>query len=69
MRRRETVALPEALSRHLRSRRHGGTFTRIDPDQDLVAAYFEVTLHVNEKMEQLGNADLVQDVIAAAVDD
>ncbi len=47
----------------------GGTFLWVDPEQELVAAYFEVTLRMNERMEQLWNADLFQDVIAAAVDD
>lgn len=42
----------------------------MDAAQQLVAAYFEVTLRMNEtQTEQYWNADLFQDVIAAAVDD
>jgi CubicO group peptidase (beta-lactamase class C family) len=49
---------------------YGGTFTWVDPAKELVAAYFEVTLRMNpEKTEQLWNADLFQDVIAAAVEE
>jgi CubicO group peptidase (beta-lactamase class C family) len=48
----------------------GGTFTWVDPFQQLVGVYFEVTLRTNEeKTEQYWNADLFQDVIAAAVED
>jgi serine-type D-Ala-D-Ala carboxypeptidase len=48
---------------------YGGTFTWVDPAQQLVAAYFEVTLRMNEeKTEQYWDADLFQDVISAAVD-
>jgi hypothetical protein len=31
--------------------------------------YFEVCMHMNENMEMLWNADLFQDMVAAAVDD
>jgi CubicO group peptidase (beta-lactamase class C family) len=57
--------------RSLRTYDHGGmggTFLWVDPEQELVAAYFEVTLRMNERMEQLWNADLFQDVVAAADD-
>lgn len=47
----------------------GGTFTWVDPLQDLVAAYFEVALVLNDNMEMLWNADLFQNVIGAAVDE
>jgi CubicO group peptidase (beta-lactamase class C family) len=49
---------------------YGGTFTWVDPAQQIVAAYFEVTLRMNEtKTEQYWNADLFQDVITAAVEE
>jgi CubicO group peptidase (beta-lactamase class C family) len=49
---------------------YGGTFTWVDPATQLVAAYFEVTLRMNEaQTEQYWNADLFQDVIGAAVEE
>ena len=49
---------------------YGGTFTWVDPATQLVAAYFEVTLRMNEaQTEQYWDADLFQDVISAAVEE
>ncbi len=49
----------------------GGTFVWVDPAQDLVAAYFEVCLRMDEKtgLDQLWNCDIFQNVIASALED
>ena len=41
----------------------------IDPEHELVGAYFEVTTRLTERLELLWNFDLFQNVITAAVDD
>jgi CubicO group peptidase (beta-lactamase class C family) len=48
----------------------GGTFLWVDPAQELVGAYFEVCLVLDETRgkEQLWNCDLFQNLVAAAID-
>lgn len=41
----------------------------IDPERELVAAYFEVVTHMTEDQDFLWNFDLFQNAITAAVDD
>jgi hypothetical protein len=47
----------------------GGANVWIDPQHELVGAYFEVTTKVTPNWEFLWNFDLFQNAITAAVDD
>ena len=49
----------------------GGTFVWVDPAQELVGAYFEVCLRMDEKtgLDQLWNSDIFQNLIASALED
>ena len=49
---------------------HGGAYLWVDPAQDLVAAYFETCLAMDETQGALlWNCDLFQNVVAAAIED
>ena len=45
----------------------GGIVHWVDPEHEIVGAYCEVTLRINEKMALLWNADLFQNAITSAV--
>jgi len=47
----------------------GGSTFWIDPEHELVGAYFEVTTRVTEHMDHLWKFDLFQNVITAAVEE